>query len=182
MIFQGLGKVKRWSIMVSITLMALGVIMVICPSDFTGTMIMALGVIMIIGATTMVLDFISGRKALIDYIFLCLALILGILGAAVLILDDSVVKIIGVIFGLLIIISGIIEIYSAYTFARRAERKSWWILIILSCLQILFGLIILVNPWWNEPKALFDVIGGMLLFSSVVSLIRFIFIWPIKNM
>ena len=130
----------------------------------------------------MVLEFISGRKALIDYIVLCLALTLGILGAAVLILDDSVIRIIGVIFGLLIIIGGIIDIFSAYTYVRRAERKSWWILIILSCLQILFGLIILVNPWWNEPKALFDVIGGMLLFSSVVSLIRFIFIWPIKNM
>ena len=66
-------------------------------------------------------------------------------------------------------------------YARRAERKGWWVLIVLSVLMILFGLIILVNPWWNEPAKLFDVIGGMLLFSSVVSIVRLIFNWPIKT-
>ena len=47
--------------------------------------------------------------------------------------------------------------------------------------MILFGLIVLVNPWWSEPLLLFDVIGGMLLFSSVVSIIRLVYIWPIKD-
>lgn len=182
MIFQGLGKLKRWSMMISITLMALGIIMVICPAEYTDTLVMALGVVMIIGATTMGLDFISSRKSLINYIMLCLALVLGILGAAVLIFDESVVRIIGVIFGLLLIIGSLIDIFNAFTYVRRAERKGWWVLIVLSCLQILFGLIVLVNPFWNDPKALFDVIGGMLLFSSIVSLLRFIFIWPIRNM
>ena len=37
------------------------------------------------------------------------------------------------------------------------------------------------DPWWNEPTALFDVIGGMLLFSSVISIVRTIMIWPIKG-
>ena len=45
----------------------------------------------------------------------------------------------------------------------------------------LFGLIVLVNPWWDDPLKLFDVIGGMLLFSSVVSIVRLIYIWPIKS-
>ena len=40
--------------------------------------------------------------------------------------------------------------------------------------------IVLINPWWSEPTKLFDVIGGMLLFSSVVSIVRLIYIWPIK--
>jgi uncharacterized membrane protein HdeD (DUF308 family) len=181
MIFQSLGKVKRWSIMTSITLMALGVIMVICPPDYTDIMVLALGIVMIIGAATMWLDYISSKKALINYILLCVALILGILGASVLIFDDSVVKIISVIFGTVLILGSIIDIFNAFTYMRRAERRSWWVLIVLSCLQILFGLIILINPWWNDPQKLFDVVGGLLLFSSVVSMIRFIFLWPIKN-
>ena len=43
------------------------------------------------------------------------------------------------------------------------------------------GLIVLVNPWWNEPTMLFDVIGGMLLFSSVVSIMRLFYVWPIRE-
>ena len=46
---------------------------------------------------------------------------------------------------------------------------------------ILFGLVVLINPWWDEPTKLFDVIGVMLLFSSVVSIVRTIFNWPIKG-
>ena len=46
--------------------------------------------------------------------------------------------------------------------------------------MMLFGLVVLVNPWWDDPLKLFDVIGGMLLFSSVVSIVRLIYIWPIR--
>ena len=53
-------------------------------------------------------------------------------------------------------------------------------LVLLGAL-ILCGLIVLVNPFWNDPPMLFDVIGGMLLFSSVVSIVRLIIIWPIKT-
>ena len=51
----------------------------------------------------------------------------------------------------------------------------------LCALMMLCGLIVLVNPWWNEPTMLFDVIGGMLLFSSIVSIVRLIYIWPIRG-
>ena len=63
----------------------------------------------------------------------------------------------------------------------RAQRKGWQVLVVLSALLILFGLIVLVNPWWDSPDKLFDVIGGMLLFSSLVGIVRLIFIWPLKS-
>ena len=72
-------------------------------------------------------------------------------------------------------------IVNALMYARRAGRPGWWVLIVLNALLILCGLVVLVNPWWNEPTKLFDVIGGMLLFSSVVSVVRTIFNWPIKG-
>lgn len=43
------------------------------------------------------------------------------------------------------------------------------------------GFIVLINPWWSEPTKLFDIIGGMLLFSSLVSIVRLILVWPIKS-
>ena len=46
---------------------------------------------------------------------------------------------------------------------------------------LLGGLIVLINPWWNETLKLFDVIGAMLLFSALVGIVRLIIIWPIKD-
>ena len=181
MLFQELGKLKRSSIMTSIMLMAVGIIMVICPPNYTNVLVTTLGCMMIIGAVVMMLDFLSSKRVLINYIYLCLALVLGILGASVMLFDESIVKIIGFSFGVLLIVVNIIDIFNALTYSRRSQRKGWWILIVLSCLQILFGLIILVNPWWDSARSLFQVIGGILLFSSAVSILRLIFIWPIRS-
>ena len=63
----------------------------------------------------------------------------------------------------------------------RAELKNWWLLALLSGIMIVFGLLLLINPWWKEITQLFDVIGCMLLYSSAVGIVRLIFLWPIKG-
>ena len=180
MLFQELGKLKRSSIMNSIVLAAIGIVMILCPGPYTDALVSILGYSMVIFAVVRVLEFISGKRVLISYISLTLSLILALLGIAVLVFDNMVL-VIGIVFGLWLVGDGAISCVNAWMFARRAQRKNWWVLIILSALMILFGLILLVNPWWNEPTALFDVIGGMLLFSSAVSIVRLIYLWPIKG-
>ena len=51
----------------------------------------------------------------------------------------------------------------------------------LAALMFLCGVILLFNHWWRDPSALFDIIGGMLLFSSLVSIVRLILVWPIRD-
>ena len=99
----------------------------------------------------------------------------------VVLIFDNIVLAIGLVFGLWLILDGVLSLFNATTYARRAQRQGWQILVVLSVLLILFGLIVLVNPWWDSPDKLFDVIGGMLLFSSVVGIVRLIFIWPLKS-
>jgi len=179
MLFQELGKLKRSSIMTSIIMMAVGVLMIMCPAQYVSALVSTLGYAMVIFAAVWVLQFISGKRVLMNYIYLTGALIVALLGIAVLVLDN-IVGVIGLIFGLVAIADGASTIIHATTFVRRAESRGWKTLIVLGGLLVLFGLIVLINPWWNEPIKLFDVIGGMLLFASVVSIVRLIFIWPIK--
>ena len=180
MLFQELGKLKRSSIMMSIIMMAVGLLMIVWPQNHVDVLVSALGYGMLVLAVVMVLDFIAGKRVLINYISLTAALIVGLLGVVVLIFDNIVLAI-GLVFGLWLILDGVLSLFNATTYARRAQRQGWQILVVLSVLLILFGLIVLVNPWWDSPARLFDVIGGMLLFSSVVGIVRLIFIWPLKS-
>ena len=180
MLFQELSKLKRSSIMTSIILMAVGILMIICPPQYIDTLVSALGYGMVTLAAVMVMDFLSSRKVLMNYIYLTGALLLALLGIAVLTLED-IVRVLGIVFGLVLIGIGGISLVRAWMFARRAELKNWWLLAVLSGIMVLFGLLLLINPWWKEINQLFDVIGYMLLYSSAVGIVRLIFLWPIKG-
>ena len=181
MLFQELGKLKRSSIMTSIILMAVGILMIICPKQYVNALVATLGYGALVFAVVMILDFISGKKALMNYIYFTGALILALLGIAIVAFEADVARIIGLIFGVILVTDGIAGIVSTWMYVRRAGRSGWWVLNVLNALLILFGLIVLVNPWRNEPTMLFDVIGGMLLFSSIVSVVRLFYLWPIRE-
>ena len=80
-----------------------------------------------------------------------------------------------------LILSGIGNILNAFLYAKRSGRKGWWILVVLAAALIVCGVLIFINPWWKSFGYFFKVIGGMMLFSSVVSILRLIWIWPIKS-
>ena len=181
MLFQELGKLKRSSIMASILLAGFGILMIICPKQYVNALVATLGYGALVFAAVMVLDFISGKRGLMNYIYFTGALILALLGIAIVAFEANTVRVIGLIFGVVLVGDGIVGIVNAWMYARRAGRQGWWVLIVLNVLMILCGLIVLVNPWWNEPTMLFDVIGGMLLFSSIVSIVRLFYLWPIRE-
>ena len=95
--------------------------------------------------------------------------------------EADTVRVVGLIFGVVLVAGGIVGIVNARMYVRRSGRSSWWVLVVLNALLVLCGLIVLVNPWWNEPTMLFDVIGGILLFSSIVSIVRLFYTWPIRD-
>ena len=99
MLFQELSKLKRSSIMMSIILMAVGIVMIICPAPYIDSVVSVLGYGILILSAIMILDFIAGRKGLMNYIYLTGALILMLLGAAVLVFDDIVLYL-GIVFSI----------------------------------------------------------------------------------
>ena len=180
MLFEELSKIKRSSIMTSIILAAVGIVMILCPPQYVDSLVAVLGYGMVIFAGVMMLNYITAKKSLINCIIFAGALIMLLLGIAVLVFDN-IVLLIGVVFGLVLLADGLISIINTWMYARRAKLKGWWLLILLSLLLVAGGLVILINPWWNETLKLFDVIGVMLLFSSLVGIVRLIIIWPIKD-
>ena len=71
--------------------------------------------------------------------------------------------------------------FHSFTYARRSQRKGWWVLTILSVLLMIAGVILFVNPWWNTTDSLMKVIGCTIFFSSIVSAIRLIWTWLLRK-
>ena len=180
MLFEELSKIKRSSIMTSIILAAVGIVMILCPPQYVDSLVAVLGYGMVIVAGVMMLNYITAKKSLINCTKFAGALVMLLLGIAVLVFDN-IVLLIGIVFGLVLVADGLITMVNTWMYARRAKLKGWWLLILLSLLLIAGGLVILINPWWNETLKLFDVIGAMLLFSALVGIVRLIIIWPIKD-
>ena len=181
MLFQELGKMKRTWIMSSIVLMVVGIAMLICPDRYMGLMVAALGYVLLVLATVFVLDFLASKKALINYVFVTIGLFVGLLGLFVEMRRSDVLPMLSLIFGLALLIEGLYELFNAFVYARRAGRTAWGVLALLSVLTVLFGVILLINPWWRTPAVLKAVIGVMMMFSSVVTIIRTVLTWPIKT-
>ena len=181
MLFQTLDKLKRQSILAAILMMALGVVMLICPESYVNTLVVTVGYGMIVFALVEMLEFVASRKALIHYILFTGALIIAILGVFILIYNQDLLKALGWLFGFVLVQDGLFTLLNALLFVRRSNRKGWWMLVILAVVLLVLGVLIFLNPWWDSPSLLMKVIGGALLFSALVSVLRLIWVWPFKN-
>ena len=85
------------------------------------------------------------------------------------------------LFGFLLVVDGGRTMVHSFTYARRSQRKGWWVLSILSVLLMGTGVILFLNPWWQTEDVLMKVIGCAILFSAIVSGIRLIWTWPLRN-
>lgn len=181
MLFQSINKIKRSSIIMSMVLMAIGITMVICPENYIGSLIAALGYVSLILAMVMILDYLNSKKVLMNTVLLGCALVIGLLGLAVLVFENSVLQILGWMFGILLMLQGIELFYSALMYVRPSGRRGWWILAVLAVLLAAAGILIILNFWWETPGDLLKVIGLALLFDAAVGILRLVFVWPIKG-
>ena len=126
MLFQSLDKLKRQSILAAILMMALGVVMLICPESYVNTLVVSVGYGIIIFAIVEMLEFIVSKKALIHYITFTIALFIAILGVFILIYNQDLLKALGWLFGFVLVQDGLFTLLNALLFARRSNRKGWW--------------------------------------------------------
>ena len=181
MLFQGLDRLKRSVLMTTIVLMFIGVIFMIIPGGSIKYISRGLGFLLLVALAFSVLNFVSSSKALFHHIVLVGGLIAGVVGALILSNDTLLEKALKWLVGVVPIAAGIYGVYHAFVFARRSGRKGWFILVVLSALLIVFGAFVFFNPWRDNTSALMMIIGGSLLFSSMVSGLSLIWIWPIHR-
>ena len=120
--------------MSAILLMALGAVIIICPLKYMGELTLVGGYTLLLVALVMILNFFSSNKSLMEYIKFCGALILGLVGLCVVVFRDDIMQVLAWMFGFLLILDGARTAIHSFTYARRSQRKGWWVLTILSAL------------------------------------------------
>ena len=181
MLFQKLGKMKQTWIMNSIILIIVAIVMLICPVDYIGVLISVLGYAMLIGCGVITFDYMASKKGLMNCIVLAVGLFIGLLGLIVMVKRNDVLPALSLLFGIGLILVGAYDFVSAFIYARRAGLAAWVVLTIFAVLTVACGIILLINPWWNNPAVLMHMIGYMLLYTSVVQIVRVVLTWPFKN-
>ena len=181
MLFDVLDKLRQQTVISTVLLMTLGLLMLIVPEQYDRTLVNILGYVIILVGSVMVWDFIAKEKKLVDCILFIAALLLILLGIYILVSGDNILKVLSVLFGILLMIDGLHSSMHAWVYARRAGKKWWAILLILSILLFITGIVILNNPWWHTAHSFVKVIGGIILFAAALGIVRLILVWPIRK-
>lgn len=113
--------------MSSILLITLGAIIMICPQEYIGSLTLVFGYTLLVIAIVMLLEFFSGKKSLMDYLKFSGALILAIVGLCVPVFRNDVMSVLAWLFGFLLILDGGRTMFHSSTYARRSQRRGWWI-------------------------------------------------------
>ena len=181
MLFQGLNKLKRQSIMTAIMYMAAGMILIIWPGEYVVTLMKTVSWLMLVWSMVLIMDYVKSEKSVMDYVWLCAALALGILGMWIAVFDVDTLGAVAWVFGLLLIIDGLHGAVHAMIYSRRSGRKGWWILMILSLVILVFGILTICHPWWPAASDLLHAIGLMIICAAALSALRLLWIWPLKS-
>ena len=151
MLFEALDKLRQQTIISSVIFMVVGLFMLVVPSQYDSVIVYTVG---------------------------CMLILLGVY---ILVSGDDILKVLSVLFGILLMFDGFHSTVYAWVYARRAGKKWWGVLVVLSLMLIAAGIIIFLNPWWKTSHSFLKVIGGVILFASATGIIRLILVWPIRK-
>lgn len=181
MLFNTLDVLKRKMVMAIVFFLFTGLTLCIIPVSYIPILGKALGFCLLCLSILKILDFISSRKGIGHYIQLSIGLLCGIAGIALFTFDGLFLGLLNWLTGTLPILLGSVSLYFALTYVRRSGRKGWWVFVILSCLLLVFGTLVFVNPWINDQRSVLWVIGGTLFYSALVYMICLFWIWPFQQ-
>ncbi len=181
MIFHTLIQVREKILIILAGLMMLGLFILILPENSYSVFSQTTGVILLIYTFYALFKFLGSSRALIHYLRLLRALFVGIIGFAFIVYEGFLVNIAFIVVSVMPIAVGLLECYLAFHTARKARRASWWILLVLGILLIIFGFSGATRPLFDNTTSYMRIVGGTILFFSMVVGLSLIWIWPVRS-
>ena len=163
------GKIKNLSIITIIASAVMGIVLLARPGETLYVVSMICGITMIaLGVGALISYLVKDRNMLL----IILAVISVIMGIIVCVKYKSIVSILLFLFGLFILISGIVDLITSID-VKRYGFGDWIVSFLMSLVTAVLGLLIVVNPF-SSSLAVIRLLGISLLVYAVLDLIAFI--------
>ena len=160
-------KQMKWDVILTALLyVALGCVALVMPDTMVRTLGYLIGVFLIVaGAVSMICYLLRDAHQNYfrnDFVY---GLVLIAIGIIVLYRVDWIVALVPVILGVMVVASGCRKLQDVIDM-KRMEYGSWVLMLILATLNVVFGVVIILNPF-ETAVLLFQLVGVGLIVSGV---------------
>jgi uncharacterized membrane protein HdeD (DUF308 family) len=169
LIKKELNNVEKKNMLLSILLIALGVLLVVKPDNVVNFIVIAIGAFLMVTAIIDLVFYFMNAKLGGNFINLSKGIIEFIGSIFLMFRSEAVVSLFPVVIGLIIIFSSIFKLYVSLSI-KSIDSKKWIPNFVLSILCILFGVVIVLNPF-ETVTSIVRLAGIVLIVSEVFNLI-----------
>lgn len=168
-------KYSANTLIVSVLLLILSLFLIVKPIASLNFIMVLLGCITLLDGIIHVVSYFVSSKEWRAYSFELIQGILGaMLGFAFIFNPQVIVSFLPFIIGAWIVIEGIIKLQFAFNM-RGNETGNWIILLLLSILTIVFGFVIVFNPF-GTAVAITSLAGILLLINETINIVESIYV------
>ena len=146
----------------------IGLILLIWPSTSLMVMAKCIGALLAAGGLAAAYFYYKDHDTVLKSVLLIMAAIMLICGIVIFIHPDELVKLIPTIAGVLVIISGLINLGETFLLNRQKYGR-WWVSLIVSVLTIAAGLFV-VSKAFSLASLITRIAGGVLVFDGLSDL------------
>ena len=159
-------KIDR--IIFAVGALVIGIILLVWPSTSLLIMGKCLGAFLAGGGIVAAFMFFQDHESVMKSVLLIMAAVMLICGSVIFLQPDDLVKLIPTIMGILVLISGLINLGETFLLTRSKYSK-WWVSLIVSIITIAAGIFLIRNAF-NLASLITRIAGGILIFDGVSDL------------
>ncbi len=144
----------------------IGAVLIIWPGTSTKVVCMMLGGMMLIyGFIQIILYFVTRERTIYLQGMLLLGIVLGVVGAWILLKPESIIAIVPIIMGIIIVVHGLHNATQSIDLKKMGYEK-WWVAFLFSILTIILGGVLVYNPF-SVVNTVVRVIGAFLIYDGL---------------
>lgn len=142
----------------------LGIILLIWPTGSLYFLAKFIGVFLAVGGVAAGVMYCQDHDSAMKSILLALALVMLICGAVIFLHPEELIKLIPTILGMMIVVSGLINLGETFILSR-SKYKKWWISLIIAVITIACGVFV-INRALGLASLITRIAGGVLIFDG----------------
>lgn len=146
----------------------LGIILLIWPAASLIIMAKCVGALVAIGGLAAAYQFYKDHDSPAKSLLLVMAAVMIICGAVIFLHPEELVKLIPMIMGILVLISGLINLGETFTLSKKRYSR-WWLSLIIAVITIGAGLFLITRAF-SLVALITRIAGGILLFDGLSDL------------